>query len=133
MTFESWWVLNKACCEGQPARQVALRAWSAVKAYHRIPSEGKEAKADSGSEAMSLISEILKKARERGFSYDEQIELWFIFLCAVAEQSALVDQLGREHSISRPEAVELAFKQRPIGLEELMRKVNPSKADHEQT
>jgi len=37
MDFERWWKLNKQYCVGQSSRYIALRAWSAVKTYHRIP------------------------------------------------------------------------------------------------
>ena len=42
MEFDHWWELNKQYCEGQSARYIALRAWGAVKAFHRIPEVDKD-------------------------------------------------------------------------------------------
>jgi len=37
MHFDDWWALNEEYCDTLTPRQIALRAWAAIKAYHRIP------------------------------------------------------------------------------------------------
>jgi hypothetical protein len=83
--------------------------------------------ANSGNEAIKIIGGVLEVAQQYQLSYDEQIELWAEFLVAGAEMSALAERLMEERGISRPKAIELAFEQNPIGLKELIKKVNPDK------
>jgi len=58
MDFESWWELNEEYCGGQSARYIALRAWSAVKAYHRIPMEKKVRMISHEGETLKLINDF---------------------------------------------------------------------------
>lgn len=38
--FNRWWELNEPYCDDLPLRLVAFRAWSAVKAHHRMGGQG---------------------------------------------------------------------------------------------
>jgi glycerol kinase len=81
----------------------------------------------SGSEALALIREVLETAREYGLSYDEQIRLWIEFLKAEAELSLEVQRLRGKVKLSLAAAVAAAFQHKPVGLTDLIRKVNPDK------
>ena len=80
------------------------------------------------SETMVLIQKVLKMAHdEYEFSYDEQINLWVEFLKAEAELSFEVKRLMKEHGVSRPEAIKLAFELRPQTLKALIKRVSLAK------
>jgi len=79
-------------------------------------------------DAIALINDVLKTARdEYGFSYEEQIELWAAFLVVAADLDRRTKQLMEGQNISRPEAIELAFEANPVGLREIIKRINPDK------